>query len=310
MGEVRMKKCKLFVLSGLIYALVLGMFPCETTQAASIKLSKKSLSLNVGKSKTLKIKNLKKGQKVKWSSSKKKVATVSSKGKVTARKKGTATITATVKGKKYKCKLTVKGRKSTPKKPAVPTEKPAVPTEKPAVPTEKPIPTEKPVVYGNVTGNVSYYYNKYQGNKPDTGAKVILIPTDGMAKNMDLKSFSIYSDPSSYSNLEQYHFYVGEVDGAGNYTINHVASGNYKVLMISYKTSLGAWFDAYDESIKDAPTSYYDNIVGPYYPKYLKKETALTIGDSIGFRKYYRTEINVYENSTSTLSHDFGITYI
>ena len=123
-------------------------------------------------------------------------------------------------------------------------------------------------------------------------------------------SFSIYSDPSSYSNLEQYHFYVGEVDGAGNYTINHVASGNYKVLMISYKTSLGAWFDAYDESIKDAPTSYYDNIVGPYYPKYLKKETALTIGDSIGFRKYYRTEINVYENSTSTLSHDFGITYI
>ena len=100
-----MKKCKLFVLSGLIYALVLGMFPCETTQAASIKLSKKSLSLNVGKSKTLKIKNLKKGQKVKWSSSKKKVATVSSKGKVTARKKGTATITATVKGKSINANL-------------------------------------------------------------------------------------------------------------------------------------------------------------------------------------------------------------
>ena len=41
-------------------------------------------------------------------SSNKKVATVTSKGKVTAKKKGTATITATVSGKKYTCKVTVK----------------------------------------------------------------------------------------------------------------------------------------------------------------------------------------------------------
>ena len=232
---------------------------------------------------------MKNGQKVKWSSSQKKVATVSSKGKVIAKKKGKAVITATVKGKKYKCKLTVKARKTATKKPAA---------------------TKRPVGYGNVTGYVSYYYNSYQGHRPDPGATVILIPTDGTAKNMDLKSFSRYSDVSEYSNLEQYHFYVGKVDGAGNYTINHVVSGNYRVLMISGRTSMGAWHDAYDESIKGVPDSYYDNIVKPYYPEYLKKETAFTIGRSVSYKKYYQSEINVYDNSTSTLSHDFGTTYI
>lgn len=44
---------------------------------------------------------------VKWKSSKKSVATVSSAGTIKAKKKGTATITATVGGKKYSCKVTV-----------------------------------------------------------------------------------------------------------------------------------------------------------------------------------------------------------
>lgn len=43
----------------------------------------------------------------KWDSSNKSVATVSSKGTVTAKKKGTATISATINKKKYTCKITV-----------------------------------------------------------------------------------------------------------------------------------------------------------------------------------------------------------
>lgn len=69
-------------------------------------LNKKKISLAVGGKVTLKLKNWKK--RVSWSSSKKSVATVSAKGVVKAKKKGTAKITAKAGGKKYSCKVTVK----------------------------------------------------------------------------------------------------------------------------------------------------------------------------------------------------------
>lgn len=81
-----------------------------------VKLNKSKLTLTVGKTYSLKLKNNKK--KVRWSSTKKKVAAVTKKGKVTAKKAGKATITAKVSGKKYKCRVTVKAKtKSTPSAP-------------------------------------------------------------------------------------------------------------------------------------------------------------------------------------------------
>lgn len=74
-------------------------------KAATIKISKAKLSLEKGKTSTLKITGTK--ASVKWTSNKKTVATVSKVGKVKAIKAGTATITASVKGKKYNCKVTV-----------------------------------------------------------------------------------------------------------------------------------------------------------------------------------------------------------
>ncbi len=79
-----------------------------TAQAKSTpKLNKTKISLNVKKSYQLKITGVSK--KVAWKSNNKKVATVSKTGKVTAKKKGTAVITAKVSGKAYKCKVTVGG---------------------------------------------------------------------------------------------------------------------------------------------------------------------------------------------------------
>ena len=76
-------------------------------RAASVKLNKSKLTLEVGESKQLKVKGSKAG-KVKWSSSKKKIATVSKKGKVTAVKIGKTDIIAKVGKKKLKCRVTVK----------------------------------------------------------------------------------------------------------------------------------------------------------------------------------------------------------
>lgn len=75
------------------------------TVEAATKISKKKVTLIKGQTTTLNITGTKK--KVKWSSNKKSVATVSSKGKVTAKKKGTAKITAKVGNKKYTCEIVV-----------------------------------------------------------------------------------------------------------------------------------------------------------------------------------------------------------
>lgn len=72
---------------------------------AATKINKKKVTLIKGQTTTLKITGTQK--KIKWSSSKKSVASVSSKGKVTAKKNGTATITAKVGSKKYTCDVSV-----------------------------------------------------------------------------------------------------------------------------------------------------------------------------------------------------------
>lgn len=102
----------------LIFSLIAGMGTSAlSAEAATAKLNKKTLTIMVGDTYTLKVK--KASGKIKWKSSKKSVATVSSKGKVTAKKTGSATITAKVSGKKLTCKVKVKpaakGAKANPK---------------------------------------------------------------------------------------------------------------------------------------------------------------------------------------------------
>lgn len=95
--------------SAITLVIPVTMPPSATTamvSAATMKLSNKKLTLVAGKTKTLKVTGTK--ASVKWSSSDKSVATVSSKGKVTAKKHGKATITAKVGSKKLTCKVTVK----------------------------------------------------------------------------------------------------------------------------------------------------------------------------------------------------------
>lgn len=109
-----MKKIKIYIAFVLLCILAVSGL-CEEVQAASkIRLNYSSISLYEKKTKTLKAKVSPKSKKVKWSSSNKKVATVSSKGKVTGKKKGTAYITATISGTKIKarCKVTVKKKVS------------------------------------------------------------------------------------------------------------------------------------------------------------------------------------------------------
>ena len=83
-------------------------------KAAAPKLNKKKITIYVGHTKKLKVNNVR--GKVKWASSQKKVAEVSSKGIVKGKKAGSTTITATVGNKRMICNVTVKNNVSVSKK--------------------------------------------------------------------------------------------------------------------------------------------------------------------------------------------------
>ena len=92
----------------LVFAMLITVLPGGTAALAAKKpkLNKKKATISVGKTVKLKLKGTTK--KVKWSSNKKKIATVNKKGLVKGKKAGTAKITAKCAGKKYTCKVTVK----------------------------------------------------------------------------------------------------------------------------------------------------------------------------------------------------------
>ena len=128
--------------------------PSTAGEAASIRLNKKSATVKVGKTVKLKVKGKYSG-KVKWSSSKKKVASVNAKGVVKGVKKGKAVITAKVGGKKLKCKVTVKADNKSADNASDSGGNTGIATQAPAgeatnipaadVPaTEAPAPTETP----------------------------------------------------------------------------------------------------------------------------------------------------------------------
>lgn len=84
-------------------------YSCKVTVQAPT-ISKSKITMKKGSSTVLKLNGT--NQKITWKSSNKKIATVTSKGKITARKAGTATITATVLNKKFTCKITVRNSSS------------------------------------------------------------------------------------------------------------------------------------------------------------------------------------------------------
>lgn|GEM_PF-1851761 len=112
---MKAKTLKLLMLSlcaVFMVALSVIIFTKPTSAAAEPALNKTSRKILIGETYNLNIKNKIKGSKYVWTSSDKKIATVDSRGIVTAKKKGEATITCTITTKDKKkyvldCKVTV-----------------------------------------------------------------------------------------------------------------------------------------------------------------------------------------------------------
>ncbi len=149
--DLLMKKKRIIALM-LTLIMCLSLMPTNYVEAkAKTKLNKTSITLTVGKSTNIKLKNYAKLskktiKKVKWSSSNKKVATVKYSGKyrqnakVTAKSTGNTSIKVKFNGKTYSCKVAVK---DTTNKTVV-TEEPTNTPTTAELTTEKPSTTETP----------------------------------------------------------------------------------------------------------------------------------------------------------------------
>lgn len=95
---------KIFIILGMLAAMISSVFNLSmNVKAEAASTNKTNVKLIKGQSCQLKINDI--NVSVKWSSSNRKVASVSSKGKVTVKKKGSAVITGTAGGKKYLYKV-------------------------------------------------------------------------------------------------------------------------------------------------------------------------------------------------------------
>ena len=123
----------------LMLALTISLGQSAEGRSAT-SLSRKKLNLTKGSTFTLKVRGVSGKKNIIWKSSKKKVASVTKKGKVTARKKGTAVITAKIKSRKFRCRVTVTAKKKHSAPSPTPTQKPSVTPRPSAAPTLAPTP--------------------------------------------------------------------------------------------------------------------------------------------------------------------------
>lgn len=109
--KINKKISKLLICMLCVMCVCFTSMPVNTYAATNKKvaLSSKSISMDVGKSKVLKLNNAK--GNITWKSSNTKIVSIKKKSSnsvtLSAKKKGNATITATYKGKKYTCKVNI-----------------------------------------------------------------------------------------------------------------------------------------------------------------------------------------------------------
>ena len=221
-----MNKMKRILTVVLTLALLITMMPSNLTgvNAKTVtKLSSKKIVLQVGKTKKLKVKNKPAGVKVIWKSSKKKVATVSKKGKVKAKKAGKTTITAKVGKKKYKCRVIVRNKTNNVSqnvtKPANDNQNVTnkVTVTKPEGTTVRPITTTKPE--GTTVRPTTTTKPEGTTVRPTTTTKpeeTTVRPTEPNVDNDIQAPVGLIHAPGDGL---PYHFAWAAVDGADGYNV-------------------------------------------------------------------------------------------
>lgn len=156
------------------------------------------------------------------------------------------------------------------------------------------IPT--PTGYGFVKGNVTWQYNNYIGTKADVGAIVYLIPLDFSIKGGDNNKLSMFMDTKGNNGV-----YFAKVDGFGQYTLDNIPTGKYRIFIKSENTTSAFRFE--DEA---SWNKTINNLMGDI----LNKTELDKFKTFLGFDDFYTEEIEITNDKTNNISYDFGYTYI
>lgn len=322
-----MKKRFKFVSIILTVILAVSLANGIATDASSkVRLNRKKVTIRVGKTYKLKVKNNKK--KVKWKTSNKKIATVSPKGKVKGKKPGKAIITAKIGKKKYRCRVTVKGKA----KPATPTQqqtaatnpqttKPAV--TQPTVPQTSPVVTNpqptKPVATNPVVTNpqptnpqpTNPVVTKPQPTTVDDGKPA---PKEVFGQNVLLKkglevSFTWGSDAEIVNSGQTFNVYYDGVLGeqgvaAGVVTHTFTTAGEHTITIKGYlngKESAGVELKVDLQERDPSQGTYWVPIVGePADTYYYDDNTSVSV---VSIQKPdFAAETGIYMNVASGIS--------
>ena len=101
------RKTACLIITALLVVIGIGTYFCKSTYAKNTTMIPKSLEIKKGKSMKISVKKEKIRNKIKWSSNRKNVVTVSKKGIITAKNVGNAKITAKYKKDKWICNVKV-----------------------------------------------------------------------------------------------------------------------------------------------------------------------------------------------------------
>ena len=192
---MRLKSRRIFLSWLLVTAMMCSLLPVSASRvmvSSKMRLNKKKVTLTVGKKKHLRVKHLPKRAEVKWISKNKKIASVSKKGMVSARKKGKTVIVCKIRYQKknitLKCCITVRTKDNrtsdiqATKESSEPsaTQMPEQAPEETSVSTKKP--TEIPGITETLSPSQVPTMSDYESGDEDNSTGLPNIPQTGLTK--------------------------------------------------------------------------------------------------------------------------------
>lgn len=288
-----------------IIALQVSSFPVfadEIETAGGFTLSKQILSVQVGSKKKLSVKGT--DAKITWTSSKEKVATVSSDGTVTGREAGTAVITATTNaGEKASCKVSV-----TNKMIRVLLKNTGFSSEYHGSVT---LTSNKKFTISNGKSARSYKAGKYVTIKKNhallKGGKPITVKAEDNGK-IKISSISRSQGTPSYrgSIVVQY------VSGKGLTLVNHVALEYYLYSVVGSEMSSSFSKEALKAQAVTARSFAYTNLNSSKYAKLeadVDDSTAYQVYNNIKEETNVISAVNATQNMVIKNGNDILMTY-